>query len=60
MEAHDFSRGSSHKKENYMNNFIVTTTISHPTEAIMRFLKKNWRIVIVGDLKTFLMKNTSN
>lgn len=33
--------------------FIVTTTINHPTEATLRFLKKKeWRMVIVGDLKT--------
>jgi hypothetical protein len=33
--------------------FIVTTTINHPTEATYKFLKKkDWKMVIVGDLKT--------
>ncbi len=32
---------------------IVTTTISQPTEATRRFLKKSgWSMVVVGDLKT--------
>lgn len=36
-----------------MKKFIVTTTISLPTEATKKFLaKKDWQIVIVGDLKT--------
>jgi hypothetical protein len=33
--------------------FIVTTTINHPTEATLKYLeKKDWNMVIVGDLKT--------
>ena len=33
--------------------FIVATTINHPTEATHRFLKKkDWQMVIIGDLKT--------
>lgn len=34
-------------------NFIVTTTIHRPTEAIIKFCKKtDWTFIIVGDLKT--------
>ena len=34
-------------------NYIVTTTIHSPTEAILRFCEKDdWSFVIVGDLKT--------
>lgn len=33
--------------------YIVTTTINPPTEATMKFLqKKDWKMIIVGDLKT--------
>ena len=33
--------------------YIVTTTINYPTEATLVFLqKKDWHMVIVGDLKT--------
>lgn len=36
-----------------MKKFIVTTTINSPTEATMKFLqKRDWEMVIVGDLKT--------
>lgn len=38
-----------------MNNWIVVTTINHPTEAIVRFSKlskKGWNVVVVGDEKT--------
>lgn len=32
---------------------IVTTTINKPTEAILKFSKlKNWKLYVVGDLKT--------
>ena len=34
-------------------NFIVTTTIHSPTEAILKFCNKaDWTFIIVGDLKT--------
>ncbi len=34
-------------------NFIVTTTINPPTEALIKYSKfKNWKLVVVGDLKT--------
>lgn len=33
--------------------YIVTTTINPPTEALLKYLKKkDWRSIIVGDLKT--------
>lgn len=33
--------------------YIVTTTINHPTEATHKFLqRKDWSMIIVGDLKT--------
>lgn len=36
-----------------MNKFIVTTTIQPPTEATLKYRdKKDWRFIIVGDLKT--------
>ena len=39
-----------------MNKFIVTTTINKPTKATLKYceiaVKKNWKFVIVGDLKT--------
>ena len=39
-----------------MNKFIVTTTINKPTVATLKYceiaVKKNWKFVIVGDLKT--------
>jgi len=36
-----------------MNKFIITTTINSPTEATLKFLdKKDWTLVVVGDLKT--------
>ena len=36
-----------------MNKFIVTTTINSPTEATLKFaLKKEWTLIVVGDLKT--------
>jgi len=36
-----------------MRKFIVTTTISKPSKALYKFLeKKDWDIIIVGDLKT--------
>lgn len=36
-----------------MNKVIVTTTINPPTEAIIAFAgMKDWKLVIVGDLKT--------
>lgn len=34
-------------------NYIVTTTIHSPTEAIFKFCdKKDWNVIIVGDIKT--------
>ena len=34
-------------------NIIVTTTINSPTEALLKYSKfKNWKLVVVGDLKT--------
>lgn len=37
----------------YNDNFIITTTINSPTKALYKFLdKKNWNIIVVGDLKT--------
>jgi len=34
-------------------NFIVTTTINSPTEALIKFSEmKDWELVVVGDLKT--------
>ncbi len=34
-------------------NTIVTTTINHPTEAIFKYAsKKDWNLIIIGDLKT--------
>jgi hypothetical protein len=36
-----------------MNKVIVTTTINNPTEAIEKFdSMKDWKLVVVGDLKT--------
>lgn len=36
-----------------MNNFIVITTINHPTEAVLAFSKlSNFHLVVVGDKKT--------
>ena len=36
-----------------MNKFIVTTTISKPSEALITFSKmKDWHLIVVGDLKT--------
>lgn len=36
-----------------MKKFIVMTTINHPTEATIKFSeKKDWQLVVVGDLKT--------
>lgn len=36
-----------------MNKFIVTTTIQSPTEATLKFCeKKDWNLIVVGDLKT--------
>ena len=36
-----------------INNFIVTTTINAPTEALIKFSQKNgWNLIVVGDLKT--------
>ena len=36
-----------------MNKFIVTTTINSPTKAILKFAdKKDWKLVVVGDLRT--------
>ncbi len=36
-----------------MNKYIVTTTINSPTRATLLFCeKKDWKFVIVGDLKT--------
>ncbi len=36
-----------------MNKYIVTTTINPPTEATKLFAeKKDWKFIIVGDLKT--------
>ena len=39
-----------------MSKFIVTTTINKPTVATLKYceiaVKKNWKFVIVGDLKT--------
>jgi len=35
------------------NKFIITTTISHPTKAIMKLDKlKDWTLIVVGDSKT--------
>tara|TARA_Y100000389_G_C17456648_1_gene518601 strand:- start:1669 stop:1788 length:120 start_codon:yes stop_codon:yes gene_type:complete len=34
-------------------NFIVTTTINAPTEALIKYSKfKEWKLIVVGDLKT--------
>lgn len=36
-----------------MKKYIVTTTINPPTEATLKFLsKKDWTLIVVGDLKT--------
>ena len=36
-----------------INNYIVTTTINAPTEAIYKYSKiKNWKLIVVGDKKT--------
>jgi hypothetical protein len=36
-----------------MNKIIVTTTINNPTEALIKYSKKkDWTLVVVGDLKT--------
>lgn len=36
-----------------MNNIIIITTIQEPTEATLKFIsKKDWHVVVVGDLKT--------
>jgi len=36
-----------------MNKFIVITTIQEPTKATLSFIeKKDWHVVVVGDLKT--------
>lgn len=36
-----------------MNKFIVTTTINAPTLALNKFsLLKDWKLIVVGDLKT--------
>ena len=36
-----------------MNKFIVTTTISSPTEATLKFANmEGWTLIVVGDLKT--------
>jgi hypothetical protein len=36
-----------------VNKYIVITTINEPTEAIVKFSKKrDWKLIIVGDLKT--------
>ena len=46
-----------------MSNFIVTTTINKPTEAIYKFSKKkDWKMIVVGDQKTEhnLYKNIKN
>lgn len=33
--------------------YIVTTTINNPTEAIFKYAsKKDWKLIIIGDLKT--------
>lgn len=36
-----------------MKKFIVTTTINYPTEATIKYSeKKDWTLIVVGDLKT--------
>ena len=36
-----------------MKKIIVTTTINEPTEALLRYSRfKDWKLIIVGDLKT--------
>lgn len=36
-----------------MNNYIVTTTINHPTLATIKYSeKKDWILIVVGDTKT--------
>lgn len=35
-----------------MSNAIVTTTINPPTEALEKFAKTGWHMIIVGDMKT--------
>ncbi len=36
-----------------MSNFIVTTTINPVTEAISKYDNlKNWKLIVVGDIKT--------
>lgn len=49
-----------------MKKYIVITTIYPPTEATLKYIKKDWQIIIVGDLKTphedyyYLQKTSSN
>ena len=36
-----------------MKKIIVTTTINEPTEALIKYSNfKDWKLIIVGDLKT--------
>jgi hypothetical protein len=35
-----------------MQNFIVTTTINEPTEALIKFAETGWNLIIIGDFKT--------
>ena len=36
-----------------MKKFIITTTINHPTEAIIKYDNlKDWQLIVIGDLKT--------
>lgn len=36
-----------------MKNYIVTTTIFNPSIALKKFSKiRNWKLIVVGDLKT--------
>ena len=36
-----------------MKKIIVTTTINPPTEALIKYSKKeDWDLIVIGDLKT--------
>lgn len=36
----------------FNKKFIVTTTIFPPTQATLKYIQKDWQVIIVGDLKT--------
>lgn len=35
-----------------IKKFIVTTTINPPTEALIKYAKKDWLMIVVGDIKS--------